>query len=540
MVRSVEMFCFTAFLLYLSHCERFVYDDFQTAEIGKDWIHSEADIYTGRCVIADNSAQVHSFLRKSLMFDHSFREYAISRNAPFVHNGGDFIIQFSLQATYSNTFKGDYAMKLFQAPFDPHTLDENTTYKLAFGPYEHERRIAFSLRLPDPRTGESVLHNLTKQLRTEHGWDEHFYRLVIHPDDTFEIHSDFTVVLAGDLHDPTLFNPPIQPPEMINDPTDKIPENYPPEWIRDPKDKKPAYWVEGLPEQIPDPAQTKSEFWKEDEPEWIPDPDGKKPEEWNDETDGEYEVPLIRNPYCLKYGCGKYVQPMIPNPDYYRPYPYDMKRNPKYKPYKFRQIPNPDYYVAPNNLSIIGNISGIGFIGMIEQNKLMIQSIYIGDNVTEADEIRTARFGEQFRIQEAAKASQKRSDVQKRLERDVNRFKQTDFWKQPKRKISIGWDLLIDRAKEKKEWLYQFIALVAGVTIVGLIILIGCTCCIFKQCGKSKSNQPKTEESTKEEKEEEPEQAQESKAVVAPEENSDKTPQQPKRRPTRGRTPGKQ
>ena len=33
-----------------------------------------------------------------------------------------------------------------------------------------------------------------------------------------------------------------------------------------------------------------------DQPEYIPDPDADKPEDWDDDTDGEWEPPMIPNP----------------------------------------------------------------------------------------------------------------------------------------------------------------------------------------------------------------------------------------------------
>lgn len=39
-----------------------------------------------------------------------------------------------------------------------------------------------------------------------------------------------------------------------------------------------------------------------DKPEYIPDPDAKKPEDWDDDTDGEWEPPMIPNPEYKVHG----------------------------------------------------------------------------------------------------------------------------------------------------------------------------------------------------------------------------------------------
>ena len=33
-----------------------------------------------------------------------------------------------------------------------------------------------------------------------------------------------------------------------------------------------------------------------DKPEYIPDPDATKPDDWDDDTDGEWEPPMVSNP----------------------------------------------------------------------------------------------------------------------------------------------------------------------------------------------------------------------------------------------------
>merc|ERR1712159_727918 len=60
-----------------------------------------------------------------------------------------------------------------------------------------------------------------------------------------------------------------------------------------------------------DPEDKKPEGY-DDIPETIEDPDAEKPEDWDDESDGEWEAPMIDNPDYK----GPWMHPMIANPEY--------------------------------------------------------------------------------------------------------------------------------------------------------------------------------------------------------------------------------
>ena len=78
-------------------------------------------------------------------------------------------------------------------------------------------------------------------------------------------------------------------------------------------------------------------------PEYVPDPDAKKPEDWDDDTDGEWEPPMIPNPEYQ----GEWKPKQIDNPDYKGEWEHP-------------QIPNPEYEDDPN-LYLFEDFGHIGF-----------------------------------------------------------------------------------------------------------------------------------------------------------------------------------
>lgn len=89
------------------------------------------------------------------------------------------------------------------------------------------------------------------------------------------------------------------------------------EYIVDPEAKKPDDWDESAPKEILDEEATKPADWLEDEEPLIPDPKATQPEDWDEKIDGEWEPKKIPNLKCEGLtGCGKWVRPMKPNPQY--------------------------------------------------------------------------------------------------------------------------------------------------------------------------------------------------------------------------------
>ena len=77
------------------------------------------------------------------------------------------------------------------------------------------------------------------------------FRLILRPDNTFDVYIDYKLVNHGSLFDD--FEPPINPPQEIDDPADFKPEDWDErEKIPDPEAKKPEDWDESQPRQIRD------------------------------------------------------------------------------------------------------------------------------------------------------------------------------------------------------------------------------------------------------------------------------------------------
>lgn len=189
----------------------------------------------------------------------------------------------------------------------------------------------------------------------------HLFRLMVSPDNTFEISVDYKIVNHGSLLND--FTPAVNPPAEIDDPEDKKPADWDErEKIPDPTASKPDDWDENAPKQIPDSSATKPEGWLDDEPEMIPDPDAEKPDDWDEEIDGDWEAPLIENPECTKApGCGRWKVPMIDNPAYKGKWFAPMINNPNYKgKWKPRKIPNPHYFHDPEPFKM----TAIGAVGI--------------------------------------------------------------------------------------------------------------------------------------------------------------------------------
>lgn len=84
-----------------------------------------------------------------------------------------------------------------------------------------------------------------------------------------------------------------------------------------------------------------SQDW--DKAEYVPDPDAKKPDDWDDDTDGEWEPPMIPNPEYK----GEWKPKQIDNPDYQGEWVHP-------------QIPNPEYE-ADDKLYLYTDFGYVGF-----------------------------------------------------------------------------------------------------------------------------------------------------------------------------------
>ena len=259
-----------------------------------------------------------------------------------------------------------------------------------FGPDKcgSESKLHFIFRHVNPKN-ETITEKHCKKLDTKEraileecfkDKRPHLYRLVIKPDNAFEIYIDYNLVNFGTLVEH--FEPPVNPPAEIEDPNDFKPEDWDErEKIPDPSSSKPEDWDESQPRQIADQDAVMPDGWLEDEPDMIPDEDAIKPDDWDEDMDGEWEAPLVPNPMCQSApGCGKWRRPQIDNPLYKGKWFPPMINNPNYKVKILLELQD---YISKNNL--VGAIFFIVtiFLVKIEFDKLSLEiniKNYLGRN----------------------------------------------------------------------------------------------------------------------------------------------------------------
>jgi calnexin len=169
------------------------------------------------------------------------------------------------------------------------------------------------------------------------------YSLIIRRNNSFQIRINDKLVKSGSLL--TDFEPPVNPPYLIDDPTD----SRPPDWddrqfVINETASQPPDWNESEPEFIDDPAHlVPPEGWLIDEPLFIEDPKSKPAKH----RKSKKKPRMIPNPKCLgAIGCGPYTPPRVRNPKYRGPYVPPQVPNPNYSgAWKPRQIVNPGYVV---------------------------------------------------------------------------------------------------------------------------------------------------------------------------------------------------
>ena len=118
-------------------------------------------------------------------------------------------------------------------------------------------QLHFIFRHKNPNTGEyEEKHAKTPSGKFDHIFDDkkpHLLRLVVQPDNNFEISLDGSSISTGSLLSDV--QPPVNPPAEIDDPDDTKPETWDErEKIPDPDAEKPEDWDEDAPATIPDPA----------------------------------------------------------------------------------------------------------------------------------------------------------------------------------------------------------------------------------------------------------------------------------------------
>jgi len=389
---------------------------------------------------------------------------------PFKFVDKMLVLQYEIAFQNGQDCGGGYLKLLSESSgLDLRSITDKTPYTIMFGPDKcgSDSKFHFIFRHTNPKTGEieekhcKKIEGKGRQIMEEIFKDKkpHLLRLVVRPDNTFEISIDHNLVNHGSLLDD--FTPPVNPPAEIDDPNDKKPSDWDErEKIPDPEASKPDDWDEDAPSKIVDESAVKPSGWLDDEPDMIPDPEAVRPDDWDDDMDGEWEAPLLNNPACKDApGCGAWQKPMIDNPNYKGKWFAPLINNPGYQGiWKPRLIPNPDYYHDPEPYKMTP-IGGIGIELWTMSDGIYFDNVLITDSMGLADQLARETYDLKMSVIDAANG---------------NMFKR-----------------IIDYSN-KNPWLYAVYVVLVGLPAV-LIITFCCAGSSTKSGGGDKSslNDPK-------------------------------------------------
>ena len=286
---------------------------------------------------------------KGLHTTQDYRWYDISAkmDSAVDNTDKDFVLQFTVKHEQNLDCGGGY-IKLMPAKsskgedFDAKKFGGDTEYSVMFGPDvcgSATRRVHVIFNYK----GENYL--IKKEIRPETDTLTHLYTLIVRPDNTYEVRIDNKKVQSGTLYEDW----------------DMLPARR----IKDPEAKKPEDWDER--EKIPDPTDIKPENW-DDVPKQIADPDAKKPDDWDDESDGEWEAPMIDNPEFK----GEWKPKMITNPDY------------KGK-WEAPEIDNPDFKDDKELYTVVKGSEYVGFELWQVKAGSIFDHILVTDSVSDAE-----------------------------------------------------------------------------------------------------------------------------------------------------------
>jgi len=284
--------------------DRWVKSSFKGSDEG-DWKHTAGKFY------GDEN-------NKGIQTGTDYRWYDISAATPdFNNKDKTLVIQYSVKHEQNIDCGGAY-IKLAPKGVDQKKWGGDSDYSIMFGPdicgYSTKKvHVIFTYK------GKN--HLIKKEIKPETDEKTHIYTLVVKPDNTYEVLIDLKSVQKGSL---------LEDWDMI-----------PPKTIKDPKASKPSDWDEN--EEIDDPEDKKPDGY-DDIPKQITDPDAKKPDDWDDESDGEWEAPMIDNPEFK----GEWKPKKIKNPAY------------KGK-WVAPDIENPDYFDDPEVYNVVKSNSVVGF-----------------------------------------------------------------------------------------------------------------------------------------------------------------------------------
>jgi len=379
-------------------------EPFSSAEALKRFVPSaaskegvEADLakYDGRWEVAAPEAGALEGDLALIMRDKAKHHAIAARlNKPFLP-GDDkpLVFQYEVKFQSEMTCGGAYVKLLSaEADSDFSKFHDKTPYSIMFGPDRcgSDEKLHFILRHVHPLTDAIEEKHAKKPQDFGSKYFEvgktRLYRLVIHPDSSYEISVDKQALKNGHLLSD--MEPAIVPEEMIDDPADFKPADWDDrEKIDDPEAKKPEDWDEDAPAKIVDEDAVMPEGWLEEEETMIPDPTAEKPVDWDDEMDGDWEAPLLENPACKDApGCGPWTKPTIDNPAFKGKWRAPLIANPAYKGiWKPRKIKNPDYFEEPNPIERLTPIGAIGLELWTMSENVVFDNFILAEDVDAVD-----------------------------------------------------------------------------------------------------------------------------------------------------------
>lgn len=354
-----------------------------------DWVSSRDPNFGGQALVGKGGQELNIPGEKGLVLTQAAKRYGISVpfDTPFDPAGGTFVLQYDVRLHKQLQCGGAYIKALRDTgdPLIPGKLAPETPYTIMFGPdlCGSTDKVHFIFKHRNPLTGVYEEKHLKNPPRVKNDRLTHVYTIVVRSDNTFTLYIDLEVAAEGSLLED--FDPPVNPPAEIDDPSDSKPDDWVDEpRIPDPFAEKPGDWDEDAPRHIPDPNAQKPTGWLENEPILVADPTAVRPEDWDDDSDGDWEPPMVDNPVCKSAGCGPWKAPLIKNPDFRGKWSPPLIENPEYKgPWKARQIPNPDFFVdlRPADLA---PMRGLAIEVWTMQDQIEFDNFYVGSDLDDA------------------------------------------------------------------------------------------------------------------------------------------------------------
>lgn len=346
---------------------------------------------------------------RALILRSKAKHAAISArlNRKFEFISKPLIVQY--EVTFQNGMDcGGAYIKLLSDSKDMKLEDfhDKTPYTIMFGPDKcgSDIKLHFIFRHKNPLNGTfSEKHAKRPSNRVEDAFTDkkpHLYRLVLKPDNKFEVFVDGALINQGNLLED--MEPPVNPPIEIEDPADAKPADWDErERIPDEKAVKPADWDEDAPPKIPDPNALVPAGWLLDEPEMVADPAAKMPDDWDESMDGEWEAPLVQNPKCVEaVGCGPWQAPLVENPNFRGKWQAPLVDNPNYKgKWSRRKIPNPDYFEDKEPFKMTP-IAAVGLEIWTMTDNVLFDNFIVSDKEAVVAEWTEATYGLKMRALE--------------------------------------------------------------------------------------------------------------------------------------------